>query len=534
MSLDRNQWVGIGLLSGFALLSKKYIDSKENSSTSALEPFYNCCWRCIEYGDMKVAVCECGVCEDCEHGRDCDVNNAESFDAEDNYKLGNYADYEILELDTHSYLMSVGHSESEAEDLIERYGAFIEVGFENGDSPYEIGISITENERLDNEVEKAPINAFKLHSFAKPELTYEEGSPPQRIIDEGWWMYDAPAPNGWFNIHLVYDPVGEYNVGQFCSNIDPAWIESEADEIKLYNPKFKGQDICVECGSSEIPLSEMDGGEIGLSDYYFSCAECDFSWYVAVRTDEHEDGSSAGIEFVGFMDEDGNVSWEPQEFNIKGEPNPAYKKLKAESFETEDSRRQLKKLIKGRSKAEKKRISKMVQLRGIENTLSEILANSEVLAAPPSFETPEDKDNDDNLDETEWRSRDSCEICARPFRINKFGRNLIQHYLRESDNGVKTWKTKENPEGTRRTARNITGFFLYENGLDALNQYVLFQEKTKISDKVIELLRLSIVERIIAGDMVNLMQLMDMQDEIDDTPIFGDSFEKEFGAEQME
>lgn len=107
----------------------------------------------------------------------------------------------------------------------------------------------------------------------------------------------------------------------------------EADEIKIYNPKFKGQDICVECGSSEIPLSEMDGGEIGLSDYYFSCAECDFSWYVAVRTDEHEDGSSAGIDFVGFMDEDGNVSWEPQEFNMKGEPNPAYKKLKAESFE---------------------------------------------------------------------------------------------------------------------------------------------------------------------------------------------------------
>jgi hypothetical protein len=78
---------------------------------------------------------------------------AESFGAEDNYKLGNYADYEILELDTHSYLMSVGHSESEAEDLIERYEAFIEVGFENGDSPYEIGISITENERLDNEAE---------------------------------------------------------------------------------------------------------------------------------------------------------------------------------------------------------------------------------------------------------------------------------------------------------------------------------------------------------------------------------------------
>ena len=208
--------------------------------------------------------------------------------------------------------------------------------------------------------------------------------------------------------------------------------------------------------------------------------------------------------------------------------------MSAESFEAEDSRRQLKKLMRGMGRGEKKRISKMVQLRGIENTLSEVLANSEVLAAPPSFETPEDNDNYDNLDESEWRSRDSCEICARPFRINKFGRNLIQHYLRESDNGLKTWKTKENPEGTRRTARNITGFFLYENGLDALNQYVLFQEKTKISDKVIELLRLSIVERIIAGDVVNLIQMMDMQDEIDDKPIFDDSFKKDFGAESYE
>ena len=92
--------------------------------------------------------------EQIDNGRMFKDFKAESFEAkEGNYKLGNYADYEILELDTHSYLMSVGHSESEAEDLIERYEAFIEVGFENGDSPYEIGISITENERLDNEAE---------------------------------------------------------------------------------------------------------------------------------------------------------------------------------------------------------------------------------------------------------------------------------------------------------------------------------------------------------------------------------------------
>jgi len=110
---------------------------------------------------------------------------------------------------------------------------------------------------------------------------------------------------------------------------------AESFGAELLTPKFKGHDKCVECGSIEIPLSEMDGGEIGLSDYYFSCAECDFSWYVAVRTDEHEDGSSAGIEFVGFMDEDGNILEEPQEFNIMGQPNPAYQKSQSESFGAE-------------------------------------------------------------------------------------------------------------------------------------------------------------------------------------------------------
>tara|TARA_R110002020_G_scaffold308462_2_gene524160 strand:+ start:23794 stop:25263 length:1470 start_codon:yes stop_codon:yes gene_type:complete len=107
------------------------------------------CWDEMESDENYYEICgECWTVLD-----NVAQYDAESFGAEDNYKLGNYADYEILELDTHSYLMSVGHSESEAEDLIERYEAFIEVGFENGDSPYEIGISITENERLDNEAE---------------------------------------------------------------------------------------------------------------------------------------------------------------------------------------------------------------------------------------------------------------------------------------------------------------------------------------------------------------------------------------------
>jgi hypothetical protein len=104
--------------------------------------------------------------------------DAESFEAkEGNYKLGNYADYEILELDTHSYLMSVGHSESEAEDLIERYEAFIEVGFENGDSPYEIGISITENERLDNEAE-----SFE----AQGTLKFKNAEILQILMNQNW------------------------------------------------------------------------------------------------------------------------------------------------------------------------------------------------------------------------------------------------------------------------------------------------------------------------------------------------------------
>ena len=187
--------------------------------------------------------------------------------------------------------------------------------------------------------------------------------------------------------------------------------------------------------------------------------------------------------------------------------------------------------MKGMSKGEKKRISKMVQIKGIENTLTELLENSEVLAAPASFADSGDEDDKKYGNDRDWKSITDCEICARPFSLNKFGQNLIQHFLKESKNGERRWKSKKNPDGTRRTARNLSGFFLYEYGLDALNQYVLFQDKTGVSNKVIELLRLSIVDRIIAGDVVNLIEMMEMQDEIDDTPMFGKGFEKEFETE---
>ena len=67
---------------------------------------------------------------------------------------------------------------------------------------------------------------------------------------------------------------------------------------------------CLECGRDEFPLNTIDTGEEWLTDYFFSCAECDFSWYLSVRTDEHEDGASVNVEALGFVDEDGNLSWE--------------------------------------------------------------------------------------------------------------------------------------------------------------------------------------------------------------------------------
>ena len=94
--------------------------------------------------------------------------------------------------------------------------------------------ALLKSEEFDPEKHKG---AFKLHPFAKPELTYEGEEPSQRIIDEGWWMYDAPAENkeGWHNIHLVYDPAGECNPGQFCSDVDPKWINYVLSEREREN-----------------------------------------------------------------------------------------------------------------------------------------------------------------------------------------------------------------------------------------------------------------------------------------------------------
>ena len=255
----------------------------------------------------------------------------ESFAAkEGNYKLGNYADYEILELDTHSYLMSVGHSESEAEDLIERYEAFIEVGFENGDSPYEIGISITENERLDNEAEsfnaEAQDNIEKMIHFLKTgdakglSIPWEYDNQGQVVIYTGCTMkeneeviemtyceqcgspeWSAGGCTNEGNCELAMNaesfeavPIsGTGSSGQMCD------VCNESDDLPYDSDHFKecgrcNKSVCHEC------WDEMESDE----NYYEICGECwtvldNVAQYDAESFEAGEWGHGHGLSNIG-------------------------------------------------------------------------------------------------------------------------------------------------------------------------------------------------------------------------------------------
>jgi len=129
----------------------------------------------------------------------------------------------------------------------------------------------------------------------------------------------------------------------------------------------------------------------------------------------------------------------------------------------------------------------------------------------------------------------NCGICGRPFVINKLGIGLIEHYLRESDFGKLGWKSKDNPDGVIRTARNIAGEELYSYGSDSLEHYIFEGKRSKIFDKVVTLLRAATVPQVIAGDMINFIELLDI--DVDKTdkeifiPKFGDEFTEKFGGE---
>ena len=143
-----------------------------------------------------------------------------------------------------------------------------------------------------------------------------------------------------------------------------------------------------------------------------------------------------------------------------------------------------------------------------------------------SFEAPGEVEEEDfiPMDITQ------CHVCARPYEYSRIARALVQHYLKESKDGTLGWKTKGNPDGTRRTARNIAGYQLYWYGLGALENYLEEGKISKMTPMVIELLRNSIVPNIIAGDVVQFIESMEIEG-IDDTdPKFFTDFKDSWEA----
>lgn len=73
------------------------------------------------------------------------VDDSESPD-EGQYVLEDYSKYKNLWEDTHEYLMIIQNkSEEEADSLMRNYETVVEKGFENGESPEQIGKSILAN-----------------------------------------------------------------------------------------------------------------------------------------------------------------------------------------------------------------------------------------------------------------------------------------------------------------------------------------------------------------------------------------------------
>ena len=137
-----------------------------------------------------------------------------------------------------------------------------------------------------------------------------------------------------------------------------------------------------------------------------------------------------------------------------------------------------------------------------------------------SFEAPGEMEEEDfiPMDITQ------CHVCARPYEYSRIARALVQHYLKESDDGTKGWKNKSTPDGTRRTARNIAGYQLYWYGLGALENYLEEGKISKMTPMVIDLLRTAIVPNIIAGDVVQFIESMEIDDIEDTDPTFFTDF----------
>ena len=137
-----------------------------------------------------------------------------------------------------------------------------------------------------------------------------------------------------------------------------------------------------------------------------------------------------------------------------------------------------------------------------------------------SFEAPREMEEEDftPMDITQ------CHVCARPYEYSRIARALVQHYLKESKDGTMGWKTKGNPDGARRTVRNIAGYQLYWHGLGAIDNYMGEGKISRMSPLIIELLRTAIVPNIIAGDVVQFIESMEIDDIEDTDPKFFTDF----------
>ena len=127
-----------------------------------------------------------------------------------------------------------------------------------------------------------------------------------------------------------------------------------------------------------------------------------------------------------------------------------------------------------------------------------------------------------------------CHICERPYDFSKIARGLVQHYLKESDNGTNDWKAKGNPEGTRRTARNVAGSELYWYGLEALEHYMAKGKESKIKPLVIDLIRKAIVPNVIAGDVHSFIESLEIEGIDTDESMLSKEDQEKWRADEFE
>jgi hypothetical protein len=123
-----------------------------------------------------------------------------------------------------------------------------------------------------------------------------------------------------------------------------------------------------------------------------------------------------------------------------------------------------------------------------------------------------------------------CSMCGRPYDMNRIGLGLIEYYLKESNYATLGWKSKDNPDGVVKTARNMAGSELFLHGDGAIEHYMIEGKRSKIFDKTIVLLRASIVPQIIAGDVMNFIELLEI-DGVDSNPKFEEDFGGKWSAE---